>query len=41
MFEQVAFMLVFGLLLVIAARIISWRFAATGTAKAWVRIRGS
>jgi hypothetical protein len=39
MLEQVAFALVFGFFLVVTVRIISWRLAATGTARAWVRIR--
>lgn len=39
MLEQGAFALVFGLILLIAVRITSWRVAATRTAKAWIRIR--
>ena len=40
MLEQVALTFIAGVLLIGVARVISWYIAATGQAKALVRIRG-
>jgi hypothetical protein len=39
MFEEAGLTFTAGALLVLIARVVSWRIAASGAAKAWIRVR--